>query len=265
MLDGAARVGELMTAAVEQGMPAIGVTDHGNTFGAYDFWKQANAAGIKPIIGTEAYLTPGTPRGEKTRVRWGNGGEDDVSGSGAYTHMTLLSETTEGMHNLFRMSSLASMEGYYFKPRMDRDLLSRYSTGLIATTGCASGEIQTRLRLGQWDEAVKAAGELPRHLRQATTSSSRSWTTAWASSVASWATSSGWRRRSGCRCSPPTTCTTRTPRTRRPTRSCSACSPDRRSKTRTGSSSTRRSSTSRRPRRCASCSAITRTRATTPC
>src|SRR3954452_6841488 len=159
MLDGAARVGELMSAAVEQGMPAIGVTDHGNAFGAYDFWKQANAAGIKPIIGTEAYLTPGTHRSDKTRVRWGNGGEDDVSGAGAYTHMTLLSSTTEGMHNLFRLSSKASIEGYYFKPRMDRELLSTYGKGLIATTGCPSGEVQTRLRLGQYEEAKKAAAD----------------------------------------------------------------------------------------------------------
>ena len=82
MLDGAARVTDLMTEAVAQGMPAIAITDHGNNFGAYDFWKQATAAGIKPIIGTEAYLTPGTHRSERTRVKWGNGGEDDVSGIG---------------------------------------------------------------------------------------------------------------------------------------------------------------------------------------
>ncbi|NYG19730.1 DNA polymerase-3 subunit alpha [Agromyces hippuratus] len=159
MLDGAARVGELIQAAKSEGMPAVAVTDHGNVFGAYDFWKQATDAGIKPIIGTEAYITPGTARGDKTRIRWGNGGGDDVSGSGAYTHMTLLSETTEGMHNLFRLSSRASIEGYYFKPRMDRELLSMYSKGLIATTGCPSGEVQTRLRLGQYDEAVKAASD----------------------------------------------------------------------------------------------------------
>ncbi|MEX1077526.1 MAG: DNA polymerase III subunit alpha [Homoserinimonas sp.] len=159
MLDGAARVKPLIAAAVEQGMPAVAVTDHGNVFGAYDFWKTATEAGIKPIIGTEAYLTPGTHRTDKTRVRWGNGGGDDVSGSGAYTHMTLLSETTEGMHNLFRLSSRASIEGYYFKPRMDRELLSQYGKGLISTTGCASGEIQTRIRLGQYEEAKKAAAD----------------------------------------------------------------------------------------------------------
>jgi DNA polymerase-3 subunit alpha len=161
MLDGAARVGPLVSAAAESGMPAIAVTDHGNMFGAYDFWKQATANGIKPIIGTEAYITPGTARQDRTRVKWGanHQNQDDVGGSGSYTHMTLLSENNEGMHNLFRLSSLASIEGYYFKPRMDRELLSRYAKGIIATTGCVGGEVQTRLRLGQYEEALKAASD----------------------------------------------------------------------------------------------------------
>jgi DNA polymerase-3 subunit alpha len=159
MLDGAARVKPLIEAAVTEGMPAVAITDHGNVFGAFDFWKTATDAGIKPIIGTEAYLTPGTHRSDRTRVRWGDGGGDDVSGAGSYTHMTLLAESTEGMHNLFRLSSKASIEGYYFKPRMDRELLSTYSSGLIATTGCPSGEVQTRLRLGQYDAAVQAASD----------------------------------------------------------------------------------------------------------
>jgi DNA polymerase-3 subunit alpha len=159
MLDGAARVADLMTATKDQGMSAIAITDHGNNFGAFDFWNQAKNAGLKPIIGTEAYLTPGTSRRERTRVRWGNGGEDDVSGGGAFTHMTMWAENTAGMHNLFRLSSLASIEGYYFKPRMDRELLSQYSAGLIASTGCPSGEVQTRLRLGQYDLALQAASD----------------------------------------------------------------------------------------------------------
>ncbi|TDX79397.1 DNA polymerase-3 subunit alpha [Rathayibacter sp. PhB151] len=159
MLDGAARVKPLIDAAVEEGMPAIAVTDHGNVFGAFDFWRTATAAGIKPIIGTEAYITPGTHRSDKTRIRWGDGGGDDVSGSGAYTHMTLLSSTTTGMHNLFRLSSRASIEGYYFKPRMDREILAEHCEGLIATTGCPSGEVQTRLRLGQYKEARQAAAD----------------------------------------------------------------------------------------------------------
>ena len=161
MLDGAARIAPLMKAAAGEGMPAIAMTDHGNMFGAYDFWKQATANGVKPIIGTEAYVTPGTARQDKTRVRWGgtHQNQDDVAGSGAYTHMTLLSENNEGMHNLFRLSSLASIEGFYFKPRMDRELLSQYSRGIIATTGCVGGEVQTRLRLGQYGEARKAAAD----------------------------------------------------------------------------------------------------------
>lgn len=159
MLDGAARVEPLIAAAVEQGMPAIAVTDHGNMFGAYDFWHTATEAGIRPIIGTEAYLTPGTDRRDKSRVRWGDGGEDDVGGGGAYTHMTLLAKNNTGMHNLFRMSSLASIEGFYYRPRMDRDVLNRYAEGVIATTGCVGGEVQTRLRLGQYAEARAAAAE----------------------------------------------------------------------------------------------------------
>ena len=160
MLDGAARVKPLIEAAAEQGMPAIGITDHGNNFGAFDFYKTAKAAGIKPLIGIEAYVAPGTKRQERTRVRWGSGGEDDVSGGGAFTHMTMLAKTTEGMYNLFKMSSKAWLDGFYFKPRMDTELFEQYGKGIIATTGCASGEVQTRLRLGQYDEARKAAAKL---------------------------------------------------------------------------------------------------------
>lgn len=163
MLDGAARIGKLVERAVEIGQPAVAITDHGYLFGAYEFYKAATDAGIKPIIGLEAYITPGTSRFDQTRQRWGEESQraDDVSARGAYTHMTLLSRTTEGMHNLFRLGSLASIDGQMQKwPRADRDLLERYSTGLIGTSGCPSGEIQTRLRLGQWEEAKKAAGEL---------------------------------------------------------------------------------------------------------
>lgn len=159
MLDGAAKIGNLVEEVARLEMPAVAMTDHGVMFGAYEFWKKATAAGVNPVIGVEAYLTPGTHRGDKTRIQWGSGGEDDVSGSGAYTHVTLLAENTHGMHNLFRMSSLASLEGYYFKPRMDRELLSRYSAGVIATTGCPSSEVQTYLRLGDYDKAVASAAE----------------------------------------------------------------------------------------------------------
>ncbi|MGQ0630183.1 MAG: DNA polymerase III subunit alpha [Sporichthyaceae bacterium] len=159
MLDGAARLDDLFRGCQEMDMPALAMTDHGNVFGAYDFVKKAKAAGIKPIVGMEAYLTPGTHRGERTRVRWADGGEDDVSGSGSYTHMTLLATDTASMHNLFRISSKASLEGFFYKPRADRELLHAYGKGLIATTGCPSGEIQTWLRIGNYDKAKAAAGE----------------------------------------------------------------------------------------------------------
>jgi DNA polymerase-3 subunit alpha len=158
MLDGAARVGELVKEVARQEMPAIAMTDHGNVFGAFDFYKQATKAGVKPIIGIEAYVAPES-RHDKKRVQWGDGGEDDVSGGGAYTHMTILAENNQGLGNLFRLSSLASLEGYYYKPRMDRELLSKYADGLIATTGCPGGEIQTRLRMGKYKEALRAASD----------------------------------------------------------------------------------------------------------
>ncbi|MFC5998340.1 DNA polymerase III subunit alpha [Quadrisphaera sp. GCM10027208] len=159
MLDGAARVDDLFAEAARMGMPALATTDHGFVFGAYDFWKTGRRYGVKPIIGLEAYVTPGTHRTDRTRVKWAEGGRDDVSGGGAFTHMTLLARTTPGMHNLFRLASRASLEGHFYKPRMDRELLSQYADGLIATTGCPSGEVQTRLRLGQYDRAVAAAAE----------------------------------------------------------------------------------------------------------
>ena len=159
MLDGAARVDELVKEVARLEMPAIAITDHGNVFGAYEFNKQALKAGVKPIIGIEAYVAPES-RFTKSRVKWADGGEDDVSGGGAYTHMTLLAENNEGLGNLFRLSSLASLEGFYYKPRMDRELLAQYSKGIIATTGCPGGEVQTRLRMGAYKEARTAASEL---------------------------------------------------------------------------------------------------------
>lgn len=162
MLDGAARLGELFDETERLGMPALATTDHGYLFGAFDFWRKATDKGVKPIIGVEAYVTPGTARGDKSRVRWGEESQrkDDVSGGGSYTHMTLLSYNNVGMRNLFRASSIASLDSVFGKwPRLDRELLNTYSEGLIATTGCPSGEVQTRLRLGQYREALEAAAE----------------------------------------------------------------------------------------------------------
>ncbi len=152
MLDGAARVKDLFSEAARMGMPAVAMTDHGNVFGAYDFWKQAKAAGVKPIIGMEGYLAPGS-RFDRKRVAVGGVGTSDDNPGEMYTHMTLLAENLEGMHNLFRLSSLASLEGYYYKPRMDRDLLAGHTEGIIATTCCPSGEVARLLQQDKFDAA----------------------------------------------------------------------------------------------------------------
>nr|WP_255356886.1 DNA polymerase III subunit alpha [Kibdelosporangium sp. MJ126-NF4]CEL20063.1 DNA polymerase III alpha subunit [Kibdelosporangium sp. MJ126-NF4]CTQ97287.1 DNA polymerase III alpha subunit (EC 2.7.7.7) [Kibdelosporangium sp. MJ126-NF4] len=162
MLDGAAKIGPLFDEAARLGMTAVGMTDHGTLSGADEFFQVAARTGIKPIIGIEAYVAPGS-RFHRKPVLWGQGGGDviggDVSGGGAYTHMTMLARDATGLRNLFKLSSQASMEGYYRKPRMDRELIAEHAEGIIATTGCPSGEVQTRLRLGQRDEALRAAAD----------------------------------------------------------------------------------------------------------
>ncbi|NIH79237.1 DNA polymerase III subunit alpha [Amycolatopsis viridis] len=167
MLDGAAKIAPLFAEASRLGMPAVGMTDHGNMYGADEFYQQSRKAGLKPIIGIEAYIAPES-RFTKKPVFWGQAsqrGSDefgeggDVSGGGAYTHMTMLAENATGLRNLFKLSSLASIQGYYRKPRMDRELIAENASGIIATTGCPSGEVQTRLRLGQKQEAIQAASD----------------------------------------------------------------------------------------------------------
>ncbi|QPK94436.1 DNA polymerase III subunit alpha [Actinomyces sp. zg-332] len=165
MLDGAAKISALVSEVDRLGQKAVAITDHGYVFGAYELYSECKKRDIKPIIGIEAYLTPGTSRFDTERQLWGSPEQqkagDDVSARGAYTHMTLLARNNEGMHNLFRLASYASLEGQFGKwPRMDRELLQTYSKGLIGSTGCPSGEIQTRIRLGQFDKALEVAGEL---------------------------------------------------------------------------------------------------------
>ncbi len=129
MLDGAARISEAVRAVAADGQPALGLTDHGVLFGAVDFYKTATAAGIKPILGVEGYVTPGSRFDRPTRsenVRY---------------HITLLAETQTGYENLVKLVSRAFLEGYYYKPRMDIDLLSEYAEGIIATSGCLGGHI----------------------------------------------------------------------------------------------------------------------------
>ncbi|GIJ42141.1 DNA polymerase III subunit alpha [Micromonospora andamanensis] len=161
MLDGAARLKDLFAEVKRQGMPAVAMTDHGNMHGANDFYKQAMAAGVTPILGIEAYVAPES-RYHKKRVRWGRPEQksDDVSGSGGYTHKTIWARNKTGLHNLFTLTSKAYTEGYFVKwPRMDAELLAEYADGLMATTGCPSGEVQTRLRLGHDAQALEAAAK----------------------------------------------------------------------------------------------------------
>ncbi|MEU3192293.1 DNA polymerase III subunit alpha [Streptomyces sp. NPDC006992] len=160
LLDGAARLKDMFNACNEMGMSHIAMTDHGNLHGAYDFFHSAKDAGVTPIIGIEAYLAPDHRRNTRP-VKWGTPHQkrDDVSGNGAYTHMTMWARNATGLHNLFRAQSRASLEGFFRKPRMDRELLAEYAEGLMATTGCPSGEVSTKIRLGMEDEALQAAGE----------------------------------------------------------------------------------------------------------
>ncbi|KAB2342771.1 DNA polymerase III subunit alpha [Actinomadura rudentiformis] len=159
MLDGAARLKQMFEEVSRQGMPAIAMTDHGNMHGAYDFHRQATAVGVTPIIGIEAYMAPES-RFHKKKVQWGEPSQkrDDVSGGGLINHKTLWARDKTGLHNLFKLSSRGFTEGFVFKyARLDEELLAEHSEGVMATTGCPSGKIQTRLRLGQFDEALKAA------------------------------------------------------------------------------------------------------------
>ncbi|BDT95363.1 DNA-directed DNA polymerase [Nocardia sputorum] len=161
MLDGAAKISPLFTEAKRLGMNAVGMTDHGNMYGASEFYNSAKKHDIKPIIGIEAYIAPAS-RFDTKRVQWGDPSQkgDDVSGSGAYTHMTMVAENATGLRNLFKLSSLASIEGQLGKwARMDAEIIAQYAEGIIATTGCPSGEVQTRLRLGHEREALEAAAK----------------------------------------------------------------------------------------------------------
>ena len=161
MLDGAAKITPMLAEAERLEMPAIGMTDHGNMFGASEFYNAATKVGIKPIIGVEAYVAPAS-RFDTRRILWGDPGQksDDVSGSGSYTHLTMVAENATGLRNLFKLTSLASFEGQLGKwNRMDADIIAEHAEGIIATTGCPSGEVQTRLRLGQVDEAIASAAK----------------------------------------------------------------------------------------------------------
>lgn len=156
MLDGAADTGKLVRRAAELGQTAIAQTNHGNMFGSFRFHKECVAAGVTPIIGMEAYCAPWR-RTHKHKIKWGtpDQGRLDISGGGSYTHLTLLARTASGVRNLFRLTSESFASGFYSKPRIDLELLAGHQDGLLIGSGCLGGELQTRLSLGQIEEAHK--------------------------------------------------------------------------------------------------------------
>ena len=147
LLDGANRIGDLIGRAKEYEMPALALTDHGCLFGAWQFHKMANAEGIKPIIGMEAYVAPGD---RKDRTRPGKGER-------AYYHLILLARDLEGYKNLIKLSSIGYTQGFYRKPRIDRETLAKHSGGLIVSSACLAGEIADNLMQDAWDQAREAA------------------------------------------------------------------------------------------------------------
>ena len=147
LLDGANRLSDLVRKALEYEMPALALTDHGCLYGAWNFQKVARKEGIKPIIGMEAYVAPGDRR---ERARSGQGGK-------AHYHLVLLARDAEGYRNLMKLSSIGYTEGFYYRPRVDRETLARHSDGLIVTSACMAGELARQLNAGNDEMAREVA------------------------------------------------------------------------------------------------------------
>src|SRR5580698_7166015 len=145
LLDGACEISQLMDLAVEQKMPAVAMTDHGNLFGAVEFYNNAKQRGIHPVIGCEVYVA--------------QQGHKDKSESNRYNHLVLLCENQEGYQNLIQLVSTGYLDGFYYKPRIDKDLLSRHSKGLIALSACLRGDINETLLADRYEDARRIAYE----------------------------------------------------------------------------------------------------------
>ena len=148
LLDGAIRTKDLVAKAAACGMPAVAITDHGNLYGAIEFYLAAERAGIRPIIGCEAYVAPNSLRERNAST-----------GKEAAFHLTLLATDADGYRNLVKLVTAAHLEGFYYKPRIDKDLLAIHSGGLIALSGCLKGEINSKLLSGDFAGAKRVAGE----------------------------------------------------------------------------------------------------------
>ncbi len=146
LLDGLTRLDEMIETAKKDGMPAIALTDHGVMYGAIEFYQKCKKAGIKPIIGVEAYVAPGSRFDKMTR-------EDGRKNF----HLVLLAKNYEGYLNLMKLTSIAHMEGFYYKPRIDWESLEKYSNGIIASSACLGGEIPFNIRAGKIDKAKETA------------------------------------------------------------------------------------------------------------
>ena len=147
LLDGASKVEQLVETAVSMGMPAMAITDHGNLFGAIQFYTTARKKGLKPIIGCEIYVA------KESRHKKSGGGDQS-------NHLILLAENNTGYHNLSKLVSYGYVEGFYYKPRIDKDILAQHSKGLIALSACLKGSVPQRLLLDQFDSALEEANTL---------------------------------------------------------------------------------------------------------
>ena len=147
LLDGSCKIKELIDRAKELGMQSLAITDHGVMYGVIDFYKAAVAAGIKPIIGCEVYVAP------ESRFDREAGGQGDDR----YYHLVLLAENDTGYHNLMKIVSRGFTEGYYYKPRVDKELLEKYHEGIIALSACLAGEVARNVTRGLYEDAKKAA------------------------------------------------------------------------------------------------------------
>ncbi len=161
MLDGAARIEEMVLAAKDDGQKAIGITDHGNLYGVIDFYETCRKHDVVPIIGLEAYMAANSrfdrpPR----RGKVDDTGGDTDGGQKLYHHLTLLAVSNEGYRNLRELSSMAFLEGYYYKPRLDWELLERYAAGMVATSGCLGGVVLQALLQDNYPKALELAGRL---------------------------------------------------------------------------------------------------------
>ena len=151
LLDGAGDIGKLVNRCVEHGMNSLALTDHGNLHGALEFYRKSKSAGINPIIGYEAYIAPGS--------RFDKGGAS--SSKAASYHLTLLAKNRTGFRNLIKLASAASLEGFYFKPRIDKEILEKYNEGIVCLSGCVSSEFSRAVIKGiDTAEVEKEAREI---------------------------------------------------------------------------------------------------------